>query len=1358
MRTKFITPNYFTTTSQSLHFLRLPLSPPPLSTATVYDNVIDDLLRSTAASVVSFDLPHLPFDDALSNFYSGVIPRTIDVDFGEFEVDHGDVVQVQEAGADLCYTGKHFESLDNRFSEETKEDTGGDTVQNGPVVVQFEIPELSQYAESACMSEKENFLFLSEVQTHDDNLEMLNLVHADQLNFVSNDLVNSIEPISLEYDMSQLQIPEDADLLPNISHPRDTVFPLLEVDETEPAEFMWFVAENDWQSLLFTMREHHSVGYDDLDLSCQNLFISVNIDILELVSDYHTSKLPSDFSLTILDLTVNAGFLQLIEAPINENHIGMQDPKPVPFLPILQFEEFEMPDFDSFDIFEALAISQTAKELDTCDQLFHTNQHFKSFDELIVSSELAIIIDGTFTSLPVPVLVDDEKMWSVEFIVDVVLAELEQLPFSTSDEIYLDWHLLGTDKSSSHVDAAIEKVFNDVEDYKINTNLESSDCGMLVLDFLLSEYPSDKLDAIEDKVYMLSGGSCTEEQRVNVTATKRLLDDDCQFMGSKVKILKPGIVKVACSSLSDDDDCQIIENPQLLRDGDFGGVASSFESMTQVNDLDFFLNPTKVAVDMRTDERLKQPFDKFILSGGPLSESFNIVSAEAPIRGSCDSLAVPVCQTALESESVEPCDPSFPDMIIVVNTENFEKEMIISRRGTYQKILSMEKRGVQVVERDLMLPIDIILDAVTCIVWYDCKNIGKKSTAQDEGSSSVPLCIENIAANVLTSLSFMFTSCILVFEGDSNFLGTVMESADEVYAAAASLGTNIQIFCSYSFELTEEIILNYIGQARKFCKGSLPRLPETETRAESFLTKIPSINPLSAHAITSCGCMLLKYFEWSGDCRIRALRKYNLPEESVNLLNILFKCGEREETKSGLTDCSSSVSSPPDSGKIVHKVNSVDRKRKFNANASDAMHDFKRPTASDKYIVDEMNYMESLPGSRASKSPRVSLLKKSPDFFLDAQLFGDKAIPGSAANMESFKERPASTVPGTRKVPQLRDDFAEFTFPINDGFGEQKSGWADDIKREGCATDLPQDLQEDFVGEVFNSYDKSPFGMDFQVAERTVKSSPNDGVAVDDYAPRSSKVGRKLSFDSSSYLNFPLDDFDTNCVLEDSRQLRADNDYNGVDCNWGSNGFIPQQEPMGTGLFEKSMKNFMSPLSRDKFVPLRGETPLSRAVHSAQLQQGSPWTIEFLNRIKEKRRMRQQNQPGDTSVPQSSNLRNITSVPQSSNLGNITSVPQSSSHGKFSKETKRRSPSILEYYKYQGGSRGGTPKKLTPQKLQKQQGQNSNEKPSGFRPSWTPIDKRARRSLTFATGGAGGQTKLIWNDNISCNQGSRLSK
>lgn len=123
------------------------------------------------------------------------------------------------------------------------------------------------------------------------------------------------------------------------------------------------------------------------------------------------------------------------------------------------------------------------------------------------------------------------------------------------------------------------------------------------------------------------------------------------------------------------------------------------------------------------------------------------------------NLSVP---SAVEAERFHQSMASFPEMVIVVNTQNLDKEMIVSRRSTYQKILAMEKEGVQVVERDSDLPVDIIISSAICLVWYDCKNIGKKATTLDEASSCLPLCIENISTNVLTLLIFTFSGCFMV--------------------------------------------------------------------------------------------------------------------------------------------------------------------------------------------------------------------------------------------------------------------------------------------------------------------------------------------------------------------------------------------------------------------------------------------------------------------------------------------------------------------------------------------------------------------------------------------------------------------
>ncbi|XP_076956685.1 uncharacterized protein LOC143631960 [Bidens hawaiensis] len=134
-------------------------------------------------------------------------------------------------------------------------------------------------------------------------------------------------------------------------------------------------------------------------------------------------------------------------------------------------------------------------------------------------------------------------------------------------------------------------------------------------------------------------------------------------------------------------------------------------------------------------------------------------------------------------------------------------------------------------------------------------------------------------------------------------------------------------------------------------------------------------------------------------------------------------------------------------------------------------------------------------------------------------------------------------------------------------------------------------------------------------------------------------------------------------------------------------------------------------------------TPLSKAISSDQPQNNSPWTIDFLNRMKEKSRMRQQSMP------------------------NIPSAPCFGSLGNSAKFRKRKSPSILDFYRYTSGS---TVKSME-HKAQKGHLQPpSSSKVVQTAPSlsqtWTPIDKRAKRKLTFVTNGSKGQSKLIWSD------------
>ena len=153
---------------------------------------------------------------------------------------------------------------------------------------------------------------------------------------------------------------------------------------------------------------------------------------------------------------------------------------------------------------------------------------------------------------------------------------------------------------------------------------------------------------------------------------------------------------------------------------------------------------------------------KKLLNFLPVEEKHTLASPEATIEADdCRvPLRVPAGSVLEKPQHIDLM--SFPEAITIVNTQKFEKEMIVCRRSSYQRILALEKEGVQVVERDMSLPVDLIITSGICLMWYDCTNIIKKASTSNEASLCLNLCIENIATDLLTSLSLAFQGCVLV--------------------------------------------------------------------------------------------------------------------------------------------------------------------------------------------------------------------------------------------------------------------------------------------------------------------------------------------------------------------------------------------------------------------------------------------------------------------------------------------------------------------------------------------------------------------------------------------------------------------
>uniref|UniRef100_A0A0D9VIU0 Protein SHORTAGE IN CHIASMATA 1 n=1 Tax=Leersia perrieri TaxID=77586 RepID=A0A0D9VIU0_9ORYZ len=371
-----------------------------------------------------------------------------------------------------------------------------------------------------------------------------------------------------------------------------------------------------------------------------------------------------------------------------------------------------------------------------------------------------------------------------------------------------------------------------------------------------------------------------------------------------------------------------------------------------------------------------------------------------------------------KNDSIMPGRLPIPEVVIVVNTGNHGKTMLFSRRSSYQQILALEKGGMQVVERDIDLPVDLILSSAVCLVWYETAIFESNELATSTEVSGIKSFVENIATNILMSVSFSFTGCIMVFEGEAHFLSAVMDSSDSLCAAAASLDMNLQLFFSHTPKSTDKIILNCITNVTSLNKAPSPDIPESESLAESFLTSFPSINPLSANMILSSGGSLVEFLSWPHERRIQAVGKYLLSPKILSLFNALCKFGELGESRSVMTECSSVDSD------ISSALLQSPRKRKMRASQAFAV-----PT--NDLFSDSLNQM---PGDYAehavvfspSKLRKFSYIDNTFPELPDVFTFDQSLNMGSEGLSYQQKKHDADAIPDDQVA---NDDFSNGSGP-----------------------------------------------------------------------------------------------------------------------------------------------------------------------------------------------------------------------------------------------------------------------------------------------------------------------------------------
>lgn len=558
-----------------------------------------------------------------------------------------------------------------------------------------------------------------------------------------------------------------------------------------------------------------------------------------------------------------------------------------------------------------------------------------------------------------------------------------------------------------------------------------------------------------------------------------------------------------------------------------------------------------------------------------------------------------------------------------------------------------------------------------------------------------------------------------VFEGEPTFQATVMDSSDELYAAAGSLGISLQMFCSSSADLTDEIILRCIKSSVKLSKLHV-KMPDSESLAESFLTKFPSVNPLTAQVILSSSGSLLEFMKLPHSSKVERMQKYQVPEESVELFSSLCRYGAREDSRSVMTDSSSSVSSGPDSDTHHISVHSGSGKKQYIAGKDEIdMDDLVHFSPSTEFADAQLKSSGfQLDDSWSSRDHEIFHFDPVTEFSdvpfkpsgishpndswpsNDPERFDKKSGPGSSSK-DTFweKDQPDFSVEDT--LPELED----WSFPVKDKFMSQYRGCKFPVMGNSNLHDNrnSESFITDYKGEVIDGADKF-LEEDFPPSPGYNRFAPIVSDVDEDELPRKSKSARKLSFFESLQPNFPKA-----AEIDLSSERFATEKDSKYDNNASLRGYVDNYpaKRQRTLLEEVLTRRSAVPTTELPFreeISHFGGSPLSNAIRSSNPVQGSPWTIEFLNRVRERSRARKQQQSLPSYVPPSS-----LETP-----GNIRKA-----------STKRKSPSILEFFKYKGGN------KLQEEKKQKRS-KNSSASPVHDRfysplKSWTPIDKRAKQ-------------------------------
>ncbi|AQK73074.1 shortage in chiasmata 1 [Zea mays] len=654
-----------------------------------------------------------------------------------------------------------------------------------------------------------------------------------------------------------------------------------------------------------------------------------------------------------------------------------------------------------------------------------------------------------------------------------------------------------------------------------------------------------------------------------------------------------------------------------------------------------------------------------------------------------------------------------PEVAIVVNTGNHGKNMLFSRRSSYQQILALERGGMQVVERDVDLPVDLILTAAVCLLWYDTRTSGSSELTISAGTSGITNFLEDIATNVLMALSFCFCGCIMVFEGENHLLSAVMEASDSLYASAVNLDMNLQLFFSEMPKSTDQIILNCIRNAVRINQALCPQITESESLVESFLTAFPSVSPLSAHMILSSGS-LMDFLRWSHEQRTQAVEKYHLPPQSISLFSALCKFGELGESKSVMTECSS---------------------------------------------------VDSDISSTLLQSPRKKKRRAAQDFSVAVS---NPAFPNPCTQLhgDCVENDKIFSPPKLRKFFHIEDTMSDLpeVFMIDQRLNMGSEGVScQPRKYDVDAVTGINIIDDDFINELTPNF-------------RTYNERTSSMVDTCNFS-KQSELGAKQPIRSSFPASLPsVCTTSSHPTFPSALEINNDPGSWDVPCSinqtWA--GHVHGDFATSSGRNDQGVR-YHEPRQEIMQTPVPSLSFLKQDFGCHGASQGSGWEIDYLRRMNENRKACREQSRCSVSTQPNSRTRDgssrILSAPPIESFRyernkdapfrdqNRSDIESFRYRRDINTLLRDQSPSneVRRYGKGRGGTKAQSHRVRKDFKAQPSINHEKSIMPS-IEPTWTPLDKRARQKLTFATYGNEKQSKLVWRHQSSPGVGCGFPK